>query len=224
MSRRPGFSLVEVMLAMALLSMVILGIFGVFDLGQSAFRLMASRQDLQSQARTALFPIERDTLQTALTTVTLDDRAERSAVVEGTSFPRHAICMAGLDRWSDPTNFEALSGLPRWNRYLVYFATRQAGGFLVRWQVRPEAGASGTWSDFSQGLPDDLAMPTLPAGYELERQQTLAVNVLEFRVEPQEQTLIYHLKLRRRAGERLGGARPRDESFQLRLEATPNNG
>ena len=215
-----GQTLLETILAMSLLMMVVAAIFSVFDLGQGSFHLSVMRNDLQNQGRGALVWLERDVIQTALSNLAVADGPARS--VNGSA--RHAVCVTGLDDWTEPANFDPVSGLPRWNRYLVYYATTEPEGRLIRLEVSLASNINGAWSDFVNYLDNDPESMSLPSGYVLEGYRVLARDVREFRLAPEDETLLFELQLRRREAARMTGSEARDETLELHLEATPLNG
>ena len=97
-------------------------------------------------------------------------------------------------------------------------------GRLIRLEVSLASNINGAWSDFVNYLDNDPESMSLPSGYVLEGYRVLARDVREFRLAPEDETLLFDLQLRRREAARMTGSEARDETLELHLEATPLNG
>ena len=215
--RRRGVTLAELLVAMSILGLLLGAVFSLFGLGTDAFRISLLRQDLQTTARFILTRLEQEIRVTHLESMSVADT--RSV---GTS-RRHMLCMSSLSDWNDLTLYDVNSGMPRWNRYLLYYATLEVPlGGLIRLEL--EAPASGPWSAFKALVPPSSGLPASPfAGAKITRGQILTAEVLEFGVTPADKALHCTLKLRRQDTATMGGQKRRDEVFQLDIEARPRN-
>lgn len=221
---RRGHTLLEVIMASSLLVMVVASIFAIFDLGQGSYRLSVMRNDLQNQGRATLALLEREVEQTSLSGMAVADGSSRDLSLPEGTVARHAICLVGLDDWTNPANFDPISGLPNWNRYLIFYATTESPGRLIRLEVSRAGAINGPWVDFESYLGNDPAALSLPVDFTLEGHRVLAGDIYDFHLAPEDETMIFELKFRRRELAGLGGDRRRDETLQLKMEATPRNG
>lgn len=197
--------------------MLIVGaLFGVFHLGSGAFRVSVLRQDLQSKARQVLSRLERELVQSSLGTLSVDDSPARLVPVDGGNVRRQALCLAALADWNDLTLYDPNTGAPEWNRYVLYHATREPQGRLIRTEIEPAAVVAGPWPEFTSFVLPEGPVAGLSSA-------VVADEVLEFSIVPDGKALVCSLKLRRQSGDRLGGQKPRDEVYQLDIEARPRN-
>lgn len=157
-----AFSLLEVVLATALLMLAVMSIFAIFDHGVGGFLTSTSRMSSQAEMLGALTRLRRDLEQT--TTLGVDVSSSRTASFELdgaiVTQPRHVISLAGLSNWSDPAQFDPNSGLPLWNlRVLYHSSLHERAATLDRLEYLCAGSYPGdSWDDFSNYLttfPDD---------------------------------------------------------------------
>lgn len=215
--RRRGFSLLEVMMSGFLLAIVSLVLFEVFRVGTGYFRLAVLRQGSQGAARRTLTTLERSLLQAYPEAIST---TPRTVVVNGATFHRDALCLPDLANWADLASFDA-AGMPRWDRYLVCYATQELPvGKLVMLGIDPGgAGVGGPWAGFVPGLLTDFP-PAVGGG--IVSRKVLAQDVVGFEVTPDGESWRIDLRMR---GQALGPTRgpARVEDFELTLRARPQN-
>ncbi len=130
MNRR-GFTMIELLMAMMLLTMAMGLAFGVFTVGSHYFRLGLLRQELQNDGRRVLVVLERDLRQSCLDAISI------AIIRDSPTKPRHALCMPGLNDWDFKGNFDWDSGNPIYNRFMLYYANLSEPGKLFRLEMQP---------------------------------------------------------------------------------------
>ena len=224
MRDRRAVTLIELMVGMSLV-LVLTGVaFSLFQVSTDAFRISLMRQDLQTAARQILGRLEQELRVTSLESLSVGDAPIRSQTVDGAQARRHMLCMASISDWNDLSLYDANTGSPLWNRYVLYYATLETpNAHLFRLELDPASSASVPWTSFATLVPPDQ-LPTSPfAGASVTRKQVLSADVFEFTVIPDDKALRCSLKLRRQESARMGGIKARDEVFQLEIEARPRN-
>lgn len=222
MKRRRGLSLVELLVALTVLSLASGVAFLIFDLGTRWFRTLLTQQGLEAQLRRFSAVARRDLETTnaqGLLTVT-----NRTTLALGQNRDRHALCMPTVSDWAGPSAYDANSGLPNWDRYLLYYAELDESGQLLRCRIDPPGGvfAAGPLLAFENNPTAHLpANPTLIPDYESHR--IVAEDVLEFSVQKAgSQKVVLDLKLSLEAEQPASKGRRR-ELRELRLEVTARN-
>ncbi len=219
MSRRSGFTLIEMVVVTALL-LIISGItFMLFTMGTRGYRHAVARTgavgDLHAFNRLA----GRDLTMTHI--YSSKSRSRDVSTSRGTA-RRDGVCMVGLSDWGADSSFQPATGLPKWDRWIIYYATREPEGRLVRLEF--ERGAPyyplEPISNLNDWMVEDLN--TLPGD---TRVTTVCQNVHAFEVETDEyQRLIsLHITLYNKAGKRMGSDQQIEELLEARLEVTPMN-
>ncbi|MCA9777853.1 MAG: type II secretion system protein [Candidatus Eremiobacteraeota bacterium] len=133
--RRRGFTLVELIVACAMLGVLIIALFQAFDYGSNAFQQATRRQDAQGQA-TRVYSSLRDELRQSH--FWMASTVDRAVNVDDTEYDRDALVFGSLRDWSDEENFDHINGLPEWNRYMLYYGTQETDyGKLVRATLDP---------------------------------------------------------------------------------------
>ena len=201
-----------------LMGMAVALAFGMFSFGSRAFRLGSLRSGLQAEARRVYSQLDWDLRRTDMSTLSLvtsaDDPMRQVPNVSGTLVERDGVCMANLRDWRSAGSYDATTLRPRWDRYVVYFATTEpTGGRLLR-QVLEPAGAP--YNAPFAGLALDPAVPG----------DVLAQHVEEFKVSRDATTdsIVVQLKLRERGGQKPGTAgKNLDETLELGLQVGPEN-
>ncbi|MBT9583038.1 hypothetical protein IV102_06805 [bacterium] len=207
-------------------------IFSVFNYGQRGFRMAAGRNDLQSDARSSLTRLKHDLEHSTLTGVSVDSGILRKVTVPlmaGPSVqPRHLVCMPALSDWNAPGNFHGTTGLPLWDRYILYHAdlqTDKARLFRVELQVASFPGDS--WAGFLTYAAGFLGNPppggATVGGGTVRGLRALAGNLLGFEVSKSTKNAVVVLRLWNRVKGPLEGSKLRDEILELRSRIAPNN-
>lgn len=124
-----GHTLIELLVGMAILALLIGVIFLAFDYGTASFRRANDRQGAQGEMARALTAMQADLRRSHYRTIT--------ALTLNASPRRDALALGSLKDWRDPGSFDGVNGLPKWDRYVLYYATSQ--GWLVRALLDPTA-------------------------------------------------------------------------------------
>lgn len=178
MTRHRGFTILELLVASFVLALLVTGIFFSFDYGARSFRISTARQGIQGELTRAYDSLRHDLRRSHARTVTI---VPRTVTVDGTPRRRDGLCLGGLIDWNRPESFDAVNGLPRWDRYILYYAT--ADGQLVRSYLDPAD------PDFSpvayDPLDPNLHMKDDPAsnGGEQTGYSVLSRSLLEFQAD-----------------------------------------
>lgn len=175
MRRVRGFTILEVLVASLLFGLLSTTLFQAFRFGALSFQRAATRQDAQSALRMAYFSLRDDLRKSHFHTVSL---LARNFQIEGRELRRDALVFGGLKDWNSTESFDAVNGLPKWDRYILYYGTRS--GLLVRAHIDPDR------PDFSPNpfpeLEPELYLredPSLNRGYQ-SGFRTLSRDLLSF--------------------------------------------
>lgn len=173
-----GFTLLEVILACAMLGLLTLAIFRAFNYGATAFKKATSRQDSQAALRSVYGILRDDLRKSHFRTIST---VERSTLVEDEPYRRDGLCLASLKDWSAEGSFDDINGLPKWDRYLLYYGTLE--GLLVRTTLDHDR------PDYSPAPFPDLdedrylrEAPESNTGYQTSH-RVMSADLLEFRSE-----------------------------------------
>ncbi|MCA9793242.1 MAG: prepilin-type N-terminal cleavage/methylation domain-containing protein [Candidatus Eremiobacteraeota bacterium] len=224
-----GFSLLEMMFAVALFALLMIMVFAFFQYATRSFQLASVRQGIQSDGLRVMNSLQGDLRRTAESTITLEARPA-TVTVDGATPRRDAISVAGLYNWNDASNtdnFDPGTGQPRWNRYIVYYATRnEEGGHLYKLVLEPApppvAPVPLPLTELQDNSKDDPSLNIFQGGNPAFVQ--LARNVQEFSFENKSGTIVVHLTLRERRGARPNSASGSGvEVFELVTAVRPEN-
>jgi hypothetical protein len=161
----------ELIVCFGIFSLLSLVALGILVFGSQGFHRVIYEQGSQSDLRRIMASLQRDFQSTHHRSISLIDRDSASG------YQRDGICLASLDNWNDPGNFDEYLR-PRWNRYVVYYATleqngKNEAGRLIREVVQPSGAPVGPF-EFSTFL----ASP----GYFLEEGTPLQTSSVESQV------------------------------------------
>lgn len=123
-------------MSMALLNLLSLGLFLAFSSATRAYARGLVRQSHEADGRRLVGALDVDLRLGDFATATLV-----TTRTSGTGAPRHAICLAGVDRWDGPNTFDASRVAPRWNQYVAYYASLETPGRVYRTVLRPASAA-----------------------------------------------------------------------------------
>lgn len=133
MSRpKAGFSLLELLAAMAVLTLLLSLVFGSFIMATRCFYETSTRQSAETELRAIKVLLQRDLEGTSFWQVGSVSRPTAQGQRDGLS-------LVTLDDWSNNLNFDGASERPRWNRYVVWYATQEQPGRLVRQVIQPSS-------------------------------------------------------------------------------------
>jgi hypothetical protein len=199
--------LIEVIVVLLIFGILIAGIFAIFTYSAASFQHAVKRQGLSGEMEAVQRKLISDFKASHFGTVALVPRM--TTLNDGADVPRDAFSFATLSDWQDPTNFHP-TGLPRWDRYLVYYPTLEESGRLVRQLVDPGVlYAPVPYAELGTNISE------IPNSNELLVQTTvLSNNVLSLTVERNDarQLLEVNLRLRDRGGRVAGSNRQIDET------------
>lgn len=207
-----AFSIVELVLAMALFGLISLLIFSLLLSGTRSFNIVMSRSTLQGELNRSLARLQGEVRRSSASLVTVLRASDRQ--VEGHC--RHGICLSSLKDWRAESSYD--QGSPRWDEFVLFYATMQTPGRLLRRVYHPA------------GAPFSAPMTGLSAATDLLDQGSPDTSVLAQHVEEFKLTydggsgvLEASLQLRRRAGRTPEGNRVNEERVQAACRLRLNN-
>ena len=210
-----GFQLAELMLSIFIFS-IVGGL--CFYAAASGFRIFAntnSRQTLQRDARAVFAWLQRDV---GLSNLIRCERAERLVG----SDRRDVLAVAAMDSWQQPIAADGL-GLPAWNRLVVYEATDNSRGLLLRQLYTPPAGAIPLQAQTVENMLATLVSGAV-GSFNPTDQRRLSGSVRHFEVELSEarNTAVFDLILTEDTVQ-AGSGRARAEVLQVKTTIFPRN-
>lgn len=189
MKRSPGFSLIELVIAVGIFGILSILIFSFFRFGTRSFQAATNKQGLQLDALRAMESLQTELKRSNRASVTVLDGPSRTitAPVEG-PVQRNGVSFLTLKNWQDktnPNNFDLESQAPLWNRYLVFYATKDEIGQFIRVKADPNPAPEGAiemvQDDLDLLLRDDPSLNNFAGG--TPPYTILTKNVLEFSAE-----------------------------------------
>ncbi len=123
--RNHGTTLLETIISTAIFSLLALALFLFYSMGKLKWNVMILRHELQGEARKSMLSLERDLRKTNYNSIDVYSNPRVTPPGWTIDVPRWAICMVGIDDWSNPANFNASTGRPIWNQYVIYMATTE---------------------------------------------------------------------------------------------------
>ncbi len=221
---RQGLSLLETVFSMAILSVVMLAIFGIFSMGQRSFHFASLRQGLQSEGRKAWTLLKQDLRQSNFVATTararpaslLLPRREAEGLV---SVDRDGLCLPSVRDWASPTAINEVTGFPNFDCYIVYYASEDPEGRFIRQVIQPPTVGPYPFEGFT------LNQDPLTNAHRVGNPKILSYQVLSFQARKDEGSRLIRLSVRFRG---LGAGKPgstkkADETFELSLQIYPEN-
>jgi hypothetical protein len=135
-----GFSVLELLVSVACLVVISGGLFAIFEMCSSNFRLGMTRSALQSQLTSFSTRFGIDARQCSIYAAYANDRTVTVDLDPGVSAQtvnvrRDSLCLSALKDPNDPNSYEAGTGLAKWDCYWIYTATPEnPTGQLVRFR------------------------------------------------------------------------------------------
>lgn len=207
-------------------------IFSFFSYGVRSFQQVNSKHGLQMDALRVIESLQTELKRSALGSVTLRNDGSRRVEIDGEMVSRDVINFATLQNWQDRTNslnFDLQTGVPKWNRYLTFYATTEPEGQLIRHRVDPNPPPETPLPI----LRDEFALlyfnDPMTNIYDGARPQYLALakNIHEFSIERPlgEGSFQVRLKLKERhtASPQSGLQRRTHDYYELALTIRPEN-
>ena len=214
-SNRRGFTLIETLITLVVFSLLLVMIFGTFGMSTSIFQDTEVRQSTELQMKSIKLLLQRD--------LELGDFWFLNSVSrdQGDGTFRDALAIGTLNDWDDASQFDPTTGRPTWNRYLVWYATQEDPGKMIR-QVVGSGGAAltGPYLGLSTNINDE------PSGNnDVTYSRTLSDRVKDFKIDSRLQNGTVEVKLRL---ESRGAGRPNSmertvENLELTLSFRPRN-
>ena len=224
----------ELVITMAMLSLLTLLLFGAFEMGTRIFRDTTVRQSSENQLRAIKLLLERDINQSNFWYC-----SDYSTGRDVGSKKRNGLALATLDNWDDPTNFDITETnvppappipptyRPMWNRYIVWYADmRSPVGNLYRQLVQPATVPAGGFTApydplvLAANINDDPSLNT-----DVIYSRTLSENVLEFKTEMsfRDGAISTTINLRADGIQRPGTLDKTQDNLQVRFIFQPKN-
>lgn len=130
-----GVSLAELLIALGMLSGLLLITFTAFRMSTQVFSEGTVRQSAEQQLRVIRLLLERDV---DLTSFWYASVVARTQTADNAN--RDALSLVGLSDWNASSLLPmANNQRPAWNRYVVWYATEEEKGRLVRQVVEPDS-------------------------------------------------------------------------------------
>lgn len=220
-----GFTLVETIVACSLLLVVFGGVFYFFSVGARGFNLGMSQSETLSDFQVFARLVKRDLELTHYYSVSTVDR---TADISRGTVDRGGLSLAGLSDWGDDGRFEAATGLPKWDRWLLYHANREDVGKLFRSEFERRPTASGNYYPLRPRTAGDI-LPLMignPAALPgVLQSQTLTRNVHSFSatLDDGHQSVEIHLTTFADPGLRMTSQERDEEYKETRVVVVPLN-
>ena len=230
--RARGFSLLELVIACALFTTLSVLIFSFFRYGTRAFYAVNQKNGLRTDALRTVESLQAELKRSAQSSVYLENSATRDLLVDGQTVDRDVIAFATLKDWRDRTsseNFDLETGAPKWNRYWVFYATKEPEGRLIRHKVDPNPPPEAPIPMISEEV--ETLFYDDPQTNSFDGQTppfaTLAKNVYSFKIgDFQGGSYPVTLKLREKHKQEAAeqGLRRDYDYYELKLRIAPENG
>lgn len=227
MKRRDGFTLLESLVTLVVLGCLVLVVFAVFEVGVTGFKVGNNRLELQGDLRRMMAPLRKDLLNSSYQSVstlpiTVNVPEKPPSPNPQVTVHRDALCFNGLRDLEDNDSYDATTGLPLWDCFVCYFATKDSpDGKLVRLLLRDNTPGSRSdprnlqTNDLSLGGPDILNKSI----------KVLSDRVMEFEtsLDPSNQLVVLHVRMRSKVGHQAMGGRSSVEVLEIRTIINPTN-
>ena len=223
--RDRGFTLTEALVTILVFSFFLGVLFFTISYGFRTFSVAVARSDVTTEARRLMLFMENELRSSAYFSIKTVKRTV------GGSLARDGLCFVSLLDWSRPDAYNATEGRPDWDRYLIYYATKETpSGSLVRTAINPQSAldvGSFPYPPFAD-KPFDYMLddPLQYKGSDLANTRILASKVKSFSVstvatssEVDVRTILRQngIMTRRGDGNREGG------TFELHYRVHPQN-
>lgn len=227
---RRGFSLLELIVSLTCLTLISVGLFAIFEMCSSNFRVGLTRQALQSQIMTFSARFGVDVRQCSIYSASVNPRSVSVDLDPGNSAQsvtvrRDSISLSGLRDANNPNSYEAVTGLPKWDCYWIYTATTESPtGKLIRFRRDwPATVAQVKLPDFL-GVPNAYNVYPSPAAVP-RTSQVLAHGLfkLEGQVDLANQQVIVRVGFRGERGHTAAGGRSLAEVAETLFRIKPEN-
>lgn len=227
-----GFSVLEAVLACALFSLVGLCLFGMLQFGFRSFAIGGQRMGSQAEQETILARLRADLEFTTVASIRTAEGGPRNIVVPlsvgPANEPRHILSCCTLTNWNDKKSYDSNSGLPNWDRYLVYQANLSAEGTLYRLELDPSAIVNDEgWANFTSYVSAYPNQPpatgVLVGGARVVRRQVLTSHLLAFEVTKSSDDLILRTVLYGKGSRTPVSGSQRSQVFETKARISVRN-
>ena len=228
---RRGFSLLELMVSVTCLTLISVGLFAIFEMCSSNFRLGLTRQTLQSQIITFSARFGVDVRQCSVYSAQVNERSVSVDLDPGNSSQtvtvrRDSICLSALKDASNPASYEAVTGLPMWDCFWVYTATAEnPTGQLVRYRkdIVPPSSAQVKLGDFGTNPVAYSLFPSPMAAPRTTQVLARGLFKLEGQVDVANQQIVVRVAFRGERGHTAAGGRSLAEVAETLFRIKPEN-
>jgi hypothetical protein len=130
-----GFTITEALVTLLVFSFFLAVLFVTMAYGFRTFSVAVARSDVTTEARRLVLFMEGELRTSAYFSVTEVPR-------EVNGLARDGLCFVSMLDWSKPDSYNRIKGRPNWDRYLLYYATKELpSGRLVRVALNPQKPA-----------------------------------------------------------------------------------
>jgi prepilin-type N-terminal cleavage/methylation domain-containing protein len=211
-----GMTLIETVVTLGIFSLLLVFIFNTFSISTSVFQDTDVRQATESQMKSIKLLLQRDLEMGDFWFVNTVSRPQ----ADGTF--RDGMAVGTLADWDDASQFDIDTGRPAWNRYIVWYATQEDSGRMVRQVVETGGGVlPGPYPSLSGNLND----VNPDANADLLFSRVLSAGVKNFRVDPRLQngTISVSIRLESRGAKRANSQESTVDNLGLELVFRPRN-
>lgn len=184
--RRSGTTLVELMLACTVFSVIVVTVFGVLRYGTRHWRSIEDRNAIQVEIRKAEFDIIREVTRSSLDTVI-------TYPWTGVSDYRHALALKTAMSLDSPEPYFVTNeeGKPQWQRWVLYYIIRPPGDGCAppggtdnicphKWLIRKDIALNGINS--ASDIPTYLTTTITATEPHVLKAYLLAKDILSFNI------------------------------------------
>ena len=202
---------------------VMAGTFLLFRMGTRGFSRAVSESGAVGELQRATRVIQRDLRLTHF--LSASDRQREVSLSSG-KVERDGVAVAGLSNWAEPSNFEVGTELPKWNRWILFYADGGEKGQLHRLEIKRSRNTNGSYYPLVPlgNLPKYMINDPVQLEEAL-RVSTLCHNLRSFGVEidPYQRILRMTLRLNRDGVKRMTSEQKVEDSLEARFEISPMN-
>ncbi len=203
----------ELLIAAVILGLLLALAFGSVTMVTKLFNETELRQSAELQLRSIKLLLERDL---ELTDFWMTNSLSRGPT--GDMGSRDALAVTTLSDWQAPSRYDGVTGRPLWDRYVVWYATQEEPGRLIRQVVAPGGGGL-TLTEAYQDLSSNLSEISPEGNRDVLVTRYLSEGLESFRVTPRLQngTVQVQIQLRSEGGRRAQSMERATENLELTL-------
>lgn len=221
---KKAFSLMEAIVVLSLVGLVVGGSFLVFRMGSRGFQQAVSKTGTIGDVHRITRALEHDISLSHFYSATAK---HRTIPPDDGGMRRDGLAVVGLGAWGDAGSFEVGTGLPKWDRWLLFYATKEPRGRMVRIELeRPPPGVGGGYYPVSSlsGLGALLKDNPLDVPDSL-RVTTLSKSVHDFQVELDTYSRLVNLRLTlfNEGGKQMTSETKVEDYLESQFEISPMN-